>query len=105
MFTDFLGGVVVKPGFSKWPFLPPPTSASIQYLYKEVGHFPIGGFNDEYVGGVLRSAPGDWSKHPALLRLLDYSFALAASNGPGKITSTRRKRLVGMKYGGLDHWH
>lgn len=41
MFTDFLRGIVVKPGFSKGSFPPPPSGASIQFLCKEVGPCPL----------------------------------------------------------------
>lgn len=100
MFTGFLGRIVVKPGFSRRPSLPTPINAAVQNLHKEVHHPSIVGFSGERMR-LRPSAPGHWSKHPALLKVLDYSSALVASNGSGKTTSTKRKRLVGMEYGGL----
>lgn len=81
------------------------TNAAIKNLYKEVDHPSSVGFSGEWMRHLPLSAPGHWSKSPALLRVLDYSSALIAFNGSGKTTSTKRNRLVGMKYGGLVHWH
>lgn len=77
---------------------PPPTSAAFQNFYLEEDYPSIIGFDGECMDIPLQPAPGDWSKCPTLLGVLDYSPAIPMGQaGPLHI----EERLVGVKDGGL----
>lgn len=84
---------------------PSPTSEAFQNFYLEVHYYPsIFGFDGEWMNIPLQPAPGDWSKCPILLGVLDYNSAIPV----GQVRPLHilvEERLVDVKYGGLICWH
>lgn len=83
---------------------PPPTSAAFQNFYLEEHYPSIVGFDGECMDIPLQPAPGDWSKCPILLGVLDYSPAIPVGQAR-PLHILVEERLVGVKYGGLIWWH
>lgn len=103
---DFLGRIVVKPGFFKWSFSPyvPPVQPFRIFTRRRIILPSLVSKGNIWMS-CCSQLSGTGLNAQLFLESWIYSSTLAASNGSGKTTSHRREKLVHMKYGVPICWH